>query len=187
MYRIRQLAAKHGLTRTSLLHYDAIGLLSPSARTEAGYRLYSEEDEKKLQSILLFRSMGISLDRIKKLLEHNESKLANALMIRLNELNQEIGELRQQQKNIIDLFKEVTTLERVLSHGNPDQMSRILLNGIQPLEWHEKFESMSPDLHREFLRLLDSVPDRIRESIETCLDSLPEEERNRLNKIISKK
>ena len=65
MYLIRQLAAKYKLTRTSLLHYDAIGLLSPSGRTEAGYRLYSEDDETKLQSILLFRSMGISLGNIR--------------------------------------------------------------------------------------------------------------------------
>jgi MerR family transcriptional regulator, thiopeptide resistance regulator len=188
VYRIRQLAAKYGLTRTSLLHYDAIGLLSPSARTEAGYRLYGEEDEKRLQDILLFRSMGISLDGIKKLLEHNsESRLANALMIRLNELNREIGELRRQQENIIGLFKEVTIFERVLSHGNQDQIGRILLNGIRPLEWHERFESISPDLHQEFLKLLDLVPEGIKESVRTSLSSLPEEERNRLNKIIFKK
>jgi MerR family transcriptional regulator, thiopeptide resistance regulator len=187
MYHIRQLAAKYGLTRTSLLHYDAIGLLSPLTRTEAGYRLYSEEDEKRLQNILLFRSMGISLDGIKKLLGHNESRLANALMIRLNELNQEIGNLRHQQENIINLFKEVTAFEQVLGLGNQDQIGRTLLNGIQPLEWHEKFESMSPDLHREFLKLLDLVPDSIKESIRTSLSSLPEEERNRLDKIIFRK
>ena len=187
MYLIRQLAAKHGLTRTSLLHYDAVGLLSPSARTDAGYRLYSEEDEKKLQSILLFRSMGISLDSIKRLLEHDESKLANALMIRLNELNREIGELRQQQENIINLFKEIATFEQVLSHEDGDQIVRILLSGVRPLEWHEKFESMSPNLHREFLKLLDLVPDKIRESIRTSLGSLPEEDRDRLSKIMFKK
>jgi DNA-binding transcriptional MerR regulator len=184
MYRIRQLAAKFGLTRTSLLHYDSIGLLSPSTRTGAGYRLYSDEDEKRLRSILLFRSMGISLDGIKNLLEHNESNLANALMIRLNELNRKIEELRQQQKNIIDLFKEVTTFERILSRLDQDRIGEMLLSGISPLEWHEKFESMSPDLHREFLALMDRVPPRVKESIRASLDSLPEEERHRLEKIM---
>lgn len=184
MYLIRQLAAKYNLTRTALLHYDAIGLLSPSTRTEAGYRLYNEEDEKRLQSILLFRSMGISLDSIRQLLENDGSRLANALLIRLDELNQEIGELKKRQRNIINLFKEVKTLEEFLSH---DQKSHILFNGIHPVEWHEQFEAISPNLHREFLEVLDLIPERMKESIQAALDSLPEEERNRLNKIIYKK
>ena len=186
MYLIRQLAAKYKLTRTSLLHYDAIGLLSPSGRTEAGYRLYSEDDEKKLQNILLFRSMGISLGNIRLLLEYNKSKLANALLIRLNELNQEIEGLKQRQKNIINLLKEVKTYDQMLSK-NQDQIAQILFNGIKPLEWHERFEAISPDLHQEFLKITDSIPESIKESIQTYLNSLPEDELNRLNKIISKK
>ena len=187
MYLIRQLAAKYKLTRTSLLHYDAIGLLSPSGRTEAGYRLYSEDDEKKLQSIVIFRSMGISLDNIRLLLDYNKSTLANALLIRLNELNQEIEELKQRQKNIINLLKEVKTFDQVLSGKNQDQIAQILFNGIKPLEWHERFEAISPDLHQEFLKIADSIPESIKESIQTYLHSLPEDELNRLNRIISRK
>lgn len=186
MYLIRQLAAKYNLTRTALLHYDAIGLLSPSTRTEAGYRLYSEEDEKRLQNILLFRSMGISLDRIRQLLGGDGSRLANALLIRLDELNQEIGELKNRQRNIINLFREVKTLEEFLSHGSWDNKSHILFNGIHPVEWHEQFEAISPNLHEEFLKVLDLIPERMKESIQAALKSLPEEERNRLNKIIHK-
>lgn len=187
MYLIRQLAAKYNLTRTTLLHYDAIGLLSPSTRTEAGYRLYSEEDEKRLQNILLFRSMGISLDSIRQLLENDKSRLANALLIRLDELNREIGELKNRQRNIINLFKEVKTLEEFISHESHDHKSHILFNGIHPLEWHEQFEAMSPNLHKEFLKVLDLIPKSMKESIQASLNSLPEEERNRLNKIIQKK
>jgi MerR family transcriptional regulator, thiopeptide resistance regulator len=186
MYRIRQLAAKYGLTRTSLLHYDSIGLLAPSTRSEAGYRLYSEEDEKRLQNILLFRSMGISLDSIRNLLEHKESNLANALMVRLSELNRKIEELRRQQKNIIDLFKDVTIFERILTDGDRDRIGEVLLGGIRPLEWHEMFESMSPDLHREFLALMDLVPPGLKESIRAFLSSLPVGDRQKLEKIISR-
>lgn len=186
MYLIRQLAAKYNLTRTTLLHYDAIGLLSPSTRTEAGYRLYSEEDEKRLQSILLFRSMGISLDSIGQLLGNDESRLANALLIRLDELNQEIGELKNRQRNIINLFKEVKTFEEFLSHGNHNPKSPVLFNGIHPVEWHEQFEATSPNLHKEFLEVLDLIPKSMKESIQASLNSLPEEEQNRLNKIITK-
>ena len=172
MYLIRQLAAKFNLTRTSLLHYDAIGILSPSARTEAGYRLYSDEDEKRLQKILLYRSMGISLENIKNLLGNDESRLANALLIRLDELNQEIGELKRRQRNIINLFMEVKTLEQFLSHGSQDQIVQILLKDIQPLEWHEHFEAISPNLHKEFLEILDLIPESMKETIQASLNSI---------------
>jgi MerR family transcriptional regulator, thiopeptide resistance regulator len=186
MYLIRQLASKYKLTRSSLLHYDAIGLLSPSARSEAGYRLYSEEDEKKLQGILLFRSMGISLENIGLMLKYDDSSLANAMMIRLNELNKEIEELKQRQKNIIELFKKLNVFEKFLIKENKNQLTRILMKGINPLEWHEQFEKISPDLHKEFLEILDLVPDNIKKAMQKYLNSLPEAKRSRLKKIISK-
>ncbi len=187
MYLIRQLAAKYNLTRTALLHYDAIGLLSPSLRTEAGYRLYSEEDEKRLQSILLFRSMGIPLDGIKRLLKADKSRLANALLMRLGELNQEIEELKQRQRNIIHLFKDVKRIEEYLSDGKDDLANRMLFNDIDPLKWHEQFEAASPHVHREFLKILDLIPENVKESIQASLKSLPKEERDRLDKLIQKK
>jgi hypothetical protein len=104
----------------------------------------------------------------------------------LNELNQEIEELKQRQKNVINLLKEVKTFDQILSK-NQDQIAQILFNGIKPLEWHERFEAISPDLHQDFLKITDSIPESIKESIQTYLNSLPEDELNRLNKIISKK
>jgi len=47
MYRIRELAGLFGLSRSTLLYYDRIGLLSPSARSESGYRLYSAADRER--------------------------------------------------------------------------------------------------------------------------------------------
>lgn len=46
MYHISQLAQQFGLSRSTLLYYDRIGLLSPSARSEAGYRQYSPANLK---------------------------------------------------------------------------------------------------------------------------------------------
>lgn len=187
MYLIRQLAAKYNLTRTSLLHYDAIGLLCPSARTEAGYRLYSEEDESRLKRILLFRSMGIPLDSIKLLLETDKSRLGNALLLRLNELNEEIEELKQRQRNIINLFKDIRAIEEYLGDGMDGLANQILFKDIDRLEWHEQFAAASPVLHEEFLKVLDAVPEKVRKSIRASLKSLPKDERNRLDRLIRKK
>jgi DNA-binding transcriptional MerR regulator len=53
----------------TLHHYDEIGLLNPSARTAAGYRLYSDEDLERLQRILLYREVGFALDEIGDLVD----------------------------------------------------------------------------------------------------------------------
>ena len=57
-----------GVSVRALHHYDEIGLLVPSTRTDAGYRLYSREDLDRLQEILLFRELEIPLDDIAVLL-----------------------------------------------------------------------------------------------------------------------
>jgi len=52
----------------TLHHYDEIGLLSPSARSKAGYRLYENADLERLHQILLFRELGFSLDDIRRIM-----------------------------------------------------------------------------------------------------------------------
>lgn len=75
----RPMIEQHGLTVSevsrlsgasvrALHHYDEIGLLVPSARTAAGYRLYGDADLARLQEILLFRELEIPLDDIATLL-----------------------------------------------------------------------------------------------------------------------
>jgi DNA-binding transcriptional MerR regulator len=58
----------HVSVRT-LHHYDEVGLLEPSARSEAGYRLYEEADLERLQEVLFFRELGFSLEEIAALME----------------------------------------------------------------------------------------------------------------------
>lgn len=58
-----------GVSVRTLHHYDNIGLLRPSRRTENGYRDYSDRDLDRLQQILLFRACGFSLENIQTLLD----------------------------------------------------------------------------------------------------------------------
>ena len=48
MFRINEFAEKAGVTVRTLHHYDRLGLLKPSSRTGAGYRLYTEQDLARL-------------------------------------------------------------------------------------------------------------------------------------------
>lgn len=68
-YTVRRLAEMAGITVRTLHHYDKLGLLRPSARTAAGYRLYGEEDLLRLQQILFFRQLDVPLEEIRRLLD----------------------------------------------------------------------------------------------------------------------
>ncbi|HET9182999.1 MAG TPA: MerR family transcriptional regulator [Candidatus Angelobacter sp.] len=69
MYKINDFAQKAGVTVRTLHHYNRLGLLNPSGRTTAGYRLYSERDFARLQQIVTLKFIGLPLRQIKALLD----------------------------------------------------------------------------------------------------------------------
>lgn len=68
-YTVHQLAEMAGVSVRTLHHYDQIGLLKPSSRTAAGYRLYREGELLRLQQILLFRELDVPLETIRSILD----------------------------------------------------------------------------------------------------------------------
>lgn len=69
MKTVKDVSKIAGISIRTLQYYDKIGLLIPSNHTEAGYRLYGEDDMKKLQQILLFRELEFPLKDIKNIME----------------------------------------------------------------------------------------------------------------------
>ena len=67
--QIGKLADRTGMSIRSLRHYDEIGLLVPSARTEGGFRLYTFEDEERLLLIRRMKPLGYSLEQMRELLD----------------------------------------------------------------------------------------------------------------------
>src|SRR6478609_6708400 len=63
-FTVGDLAPLTGVTVRALHHYDEIGLVRPSQRTAAGYRLYDDADVLRLHQVLLFRELGLPLDEI---------------------------------------------------------------------------------------------------------------------------
>lgn len=74
MLTINQLAKRYKLSRSTLLYYDKIGLLSPSARSQANYRLYANYDIEKMDKIARYKDAGLSLDEIHLLVNAKTSK-----------------------------------------------------------------------------------------------------------------
>jgi MerR family transcriptional regulator, thiopeptide resistance regulator len=68
-WKIGEVATATGLTARALHHYDEIGLVSPSARTAGGHRLYTVADLQALYRVTAMRQLGLSLEQIGRLLE----------------------------------------------------------------------------------------------------------------------
>ncbi|HZU32468.1 MAG TPA: MerR family transcriptional regulator, partial [Candidatus Angelobacter sp.] len=79
VYRVSEFAEKAGVTVRTLHHYDRLGLLKPSGRTEAGYRLYNERDFARLQQIVTLKFIGLPLRQIKDLLDRGDLDLRSTL------------------------------------------------------------------------------------------------------------
>ncbi|MBD0424454.1 MerR family transcriptional regulator [Streptomyces sp. NPDC052309] len=68
-YSVGQVAGFAGVTVRTLHHYDEIGLLTPSERSHAGHRRYSDADLDRLQQVLFYRELGFPLDEVAVLLD----------------------------------------------------------------------------------------------------------------------
>ena len=110
MKTVHEVSQISGVSVRTLHHYDAIGLLQPTAVTEAGYRLYDDTALARLQSILLFRELAFPLKEIKRIMDDPQFDQATALeqQIRLLELQQE------RLSRLIDLARE--TMKTGVTH-----------------------------------------------------------------------
>jgi DNA-binding transcriptional MerR regulator len=164
IYTIGKLARKFNLSRSTLLYYDSIGLLSPIKRGNGNYRIYSEEDCKRLEQIANYRQTGLSLQHIKEILDSKKCIAAVSLEAKLEEINEEIAMLRQQQHFIIKLLQDSRLLERV-SIIQKDSLTELMQSaGIdEKAQWrlHNQLEKKFPDKHQEFLQILGLTPEQI--------------------------
>ena len=164
MFTIGQVAKKYSLSRSTLIYYDSIGVLTPSGRSESNYRLYSEADLKKMDRIQLFRSAGLSLDSIELLLEKENSELDSTLEGRLLNINSEIQKLRYQQKVILNILENETLARDSRIMTKEVWVSILRAAGLDDAgmkNWHIEFERTSPEAHQDFLESLGIEKDEV--------------------------
>ena len=78
-FTVGELAKLTGITVRTLHHYDEIGLVQPSDRTRAGYRLYGDDDVLRLQQVLVYKELGLPLDEIAAVLDDPQFSRTDAL------------------------------------------------------------------------------------------------------------
>ena len=79
MKTVQEVSKLAGISVRTLHHYDAIGLLTPTTTTEAGYRLYDDDALERLQSILFFKELEFPLKDIKEILDSPKFERNKAL------------------------------------------------------------------------------------------------------------
>lgn len=163
-YTISQIAKKYGLSRSTLLYYDKIGLLSPGQRSGSDYRLYSEADCKKMDEIARLKSAGVGLQDIRSLIEGGRTRRAEILRGRLAAINDDIGRLRRQQHFIVHLLGDRTLMQSTRVLTKEKWISYLRKAGLDEAgmdRWHREFEASSPEAHRDFLESLGLPPEEI--------------------------
>src|ERR1041385_5888412 len=95
MWKVGQLAKRTGISVRTLHHYDQIGLLTPSHRTESGHRLYDRDDVVRLQQIVMLRQLGFALEEIAAALRRADAALPQLIDLHLGRLREQIERERR--------------------------------------------------------------------------------------------
>ncbi|GAA5031017.1 MerR family transcriptional regulator [Terrabacter aeriphilus] len=109
-WTVGQVAELVGVTVRTLHHYDEIGLVVPSERSRAGYRLYTDRDLARLQQVVVYRRLEMPLDQIATLLGGGEDAADHLRRQRATVMTR-LGELREL----------VTAIDRALEREMNDQ------------------------------------------------------------------
>lgn len=111
---IGEVAARTDLSVRSLRHWEEVGLLTPSGRTDGGFRLYTDGDVEKILAIRRMKPLGFSLDEMKDALAHLEllrdpdapADVRRRAMAHLSAVRDEAGERRQKLVRQLDMADE---------------------------------------------------------------------------------
>lgn len=162
-----QLGKRAGLARSSVLHYEALGLLVPAGRSVAGYRLYGARELERLLAIRRLRDAGLSLADTRALLDStgaNHSGPAALLEKRLLELSRTVEGIREQQRQLARLLAAPGIRARGKRWSKDAWVALLCQAGFDEVamnQWHTEFERESPSGHAAFLKSLGIKPAEI--------------------------
>jgi DNA-binding transcriptional MerR regulator len=170
--KVGELARATGLTVRTLHHYDEIGLLKPSGRSESGYRLYDEADVARLHGIQALRQMGLPLADIADLLAgrgappqaiiEQQMRAIDSEIVRATELRERLALIRGQlaKGDQPDLQSWLRVLQDMATYGkyfSADELKTIL-SDFAPFkqDWARLFADVQSAMDR---RLAPDAPE----------------------------
>jgi len=131
-FTVGELSRLTGVTVRALHHYDEIGLVRPSQRSAAGYRIYSDGDVLRLQQVLVFRELGVPLDEIGTAIDEagDRAKL----------LRKHRHELAEKRTRIDAMLAAVDAALGALEKGQTMQPTDVkkMFDGFNPEDYEEE-------------------------------------------------
>lgn len=109
-YLPHEFAKRAGVTIRALHHYDRLGLLKPSGRTAAGYRVYSDRDFARLEQIVALKFIGFPLSQIRELLHRKDTDLSAAL-------RQQRETLAEKRDHLDRAMQAIERAEKIVASG----------------------------------------------------------------------
>ena len=138
MRTIKEVSKLTGISARALHYYDEIGLFHPTAKSEAGYRIYDDKALEELQQILFFREFEIPLQEIKKIME---------------DPSLERNQILQMQRKMLIVKKE--------------RMERLIVSIDDILKGDNKMDFTvfsKTEIERMFQLMFDSMPEKMRQT-----------------------
>lgn len=158
-YTVGQLAKRTGLTVRTLHHYESLGLLRPSGRSDAGYRHYGEADVLRLHRLLALRDAGLPLKEIGPLLDGEGPRpLAEVLTAQIAQVEAALAA----QEQLLSTLKSAA--RRLELQGDGADALDVLLNAIALSRINQRH--LNPEQIRQLTRHWESVPASERDGFE---------------------
>ena len=116
--KIGQVSAASGVSQRMIRHYEKIGLISPAARRESGYRNYDERDVHTLRFIRRARDLGFAIEEIRQLVGlwndrgRASSDVKTLALARAAELKRKAEQLNAMRRSLERLAAECHGNER---------------------------------------------------------------------------
>jgi DNA-binding transcriptional MerR regulator len=181
-WKVGELAKRTGVSVRALHHYDEIGLLSPSHRSESGYRLYTEIDVARLQQIRSLRALGFSLEEARDFLKRPEVTPDRVLRLHIAHLKEQIAaqqsladrleqaarRWRSDQNIPTEEFLQIIEVTNMIGkYYTPEQMEQLKQRGEMLGEDHiRQVESEWPELMAKVQAEMDRGTDPADERVQ---------------------
>lgn len=130
-YKVKDIARITGVSVRTLHYYDEIGLLEPAGRTDAGYRLYNEDDLLRLQQILIGRSLGMPLEEVRRWLDDPEFDYVTSLRKQRTLLVERLSETNE-------MIAAIDRTLNALESSNQEIDFESLFDGFNPADYEEE-------------------------------------------------
>lgn len=178
-YTVGQVAKLAHISVRTLHHYDELGLLTPSERSEAGYRLYTESDLERLQQVLFYKELGFSLDEIRSIMSDPAFDRRDALIAQRQLIAEQVlrlqamldlidktiasleGGIKLSQKEMFEVFGEFDPTEyeeevkERWGHTEAYRESMRRASGYSKEDW-QRFKAESEEINGTIIALMDA-------------------------------